>query len=310
MRRPSLQFARAGLDVATVDGRILAIGGFDEEVVFKSVEARSVSGPGPWRSVADLPTARSNAAAATVGGFVYAVGGFTDEEVLAAVDKYDPKTNRWTPARSLPRPRGAAGAAGLDGLLYVAGGDLGFEVSEITNSLIVYNPRLNTWSSLAPMSISRMRLRLVASGHYLYAIGGQADYDQPSLAAVERYDPRSNSWTVLRSMHETRVLPGAVETRVGDRTVIAVVAGVEFVDGGVFGPTGRRTTEVFDIQTGKWILLNALLPFIRGSLGSAIESDGTVLAIAGGTIRNGVIEYVADVNALTITTQDLREGST
>ena len=56
--RPPLRQARGGLGVATVDGQILAIGGFDELSYFGVVEARRVKGRGVWRDLAPTPTAR------------------------------------------------------------------------------------------------------------------------------------------------------------------------------------------------------------------------------------------------------------
>jgi hypothetical protein len=75
--RPPLLAARIGLDVATVSGEILAIGGFDpgKPAVLASVEARKATGGAPWRTVAPLPTARANAAAAELGGAVKDSGG-------------------------------------------------------------------------------------------------------------------------------------------------------------------------------------------------------------------------------------------
>ena len=50
--------------------------------------------------------------------------------------------------------------------------------------------------AVAPMPTVRERLRLVASGRYLYAIGG-FDLAGESLTTVERYDPKSNSWATI-----------------------------------------------------------------------------------------------------------------
>jgi hypothetical protein len=311
--RPPLRVARAGLDVVTVGGQILATGGFavtERGVeVFDVVEARSVRGAGSWHDLAPLPTPRANATTAEVGGLVYAVGGVdAGDNVLSEVAKFDPRTGRWTAGVPLPQPRHGVGAAGLDGLLYVAGGEiwLGGDNFEVTNSMLVFNPRTNVWRSLAPMPTARLRHRLVASGGYLYAIAGLGDFAGPSLATVERYDPRTNRWTTMNSLHESRILPGAVATTVGRRSVLVVVGGVVFDSGGGFGG-GRRTTEVFDIASGQWKLLDVLLPTLgRGSLGCATEADGTVLAIGGGTSSGGPIEYVDDVDALVLTERDLR----
>src|SRR4051812_26539785 len=122
--RPPVHVARVGLDVATVDGNIFAIGGFDpgRSGVFNSVESRQTDGSGAWSAVAPMPTARANVAVAALGGAVYAVGGFTDELTLDTVEKFDPASGAWSSETRLPAPRGAAGAAALGDPLYVAGG--------------------------------------------------------------------------------------------------------------------------------------------------------------------------------------------
>ena len=168
--------------------------------------------------------------------------------------------------------------------------------------MIVYDPKQNTWRSVAPMPTARQRLRLVASGRYLYAIGGAAPPNGadpfelgPPLSTVERYDPKSNSWATMNPLVEARLLPCAVETKVGHRRVLVVVGGFE--DG------ARRTTEVFNPHTGRWTLLDVLLPIGRGSHDCATEADGTVLAIGG---ANGAGVFFADVDALSLRPRDLR----
>jgi N-acetylneuraminic acid mutarotase len=294
--------------VATVGRQILAIGGFDELSYLGVVEARRVKGPGVWRDLAPMPTARGNLATAEVDGLVYAIGGLGEgDNTLDVVEKFDPRSGRWTTSRPLPQPRDGPGAAGLGGLLYVAGGFL--LPDGVTNSVIVYDPKQNTWRSIAPMPTARERLRLVASGRYLYAIGGaaigEAGQFGPSLTTVERYDPKSNSWATMNPMAESRVLPCAVETKVGKRRVLVVVGGVEFSAEGAF-VDARRTTEVFDPDTGRWTLLDVLLPTVRASHDCATEADGTVLAIGGITHIGDLFIFLANVDALSLKPRDLR----
>jgi Kelch motif len=307
--RPPLRQARAGLGVAKAGRQILAIGGFEvvDEVatVFDVVEARRVKGSGRWRDLAPMPTARANLATAEVGGLVYAIGGIGQaDDTLDVVETFNPRSGRWTTSLPLPQSRAGPGAAGLGGLLYVAGGEvqLTADTFEVSNSVLVYDPKQNTWRSVAPMPTARTRLRLVASGRYLYAIGGAAPPSGadpfelgPPLSTVERYDPRSNRWATMNPMVEARLLPCAVETKVGHRRVLVVVGGFE--DG------ARRTTEVFDPHTGRWTLLDVLLPISRGSHDCATEADGTVLAIGG---ANGAGVFLANVDALSLKPRDLR----
>jgi hypothetical protein len=147
----------------------------------------------------------------------------------------------------------------------------------------------------------------VGTGGYLYAIGGQ-DRAHKSLATVERYDPRTNRWRTMNPMVQSRSLAGVVETRVGQRHVLVVVGGGEFAADGTF-LGARRTTEVFDLATGRWTLLDMLLPAARGSLHSATEADGTILAIGGfvgGGRDGGSPTPIANVDALTLKPRDLR----
>jgi N-acetylneuraminic acid mutarotase len=307
--RPPLRQARAGLGVAKVGRQILAIGGFEAvgrtDTVFDVVEARRVKGSGRWRDLAPLPTARANLATAEVGGLVYAIGGLSQAEVtLDVVETFNPRSGRWTTSLPLPQPRDGPGAAGLGGLLYVAGG---FVIPDgVTNSVVVYDPKQNTWRSVAPMPTARERLRLVASGRYLYAIGGvaigQPGQFGPSLTTVERYDPKSDRWATMNSLVESRGLPCAVETKVGNRRVLVVVGGFEASADGTT-VQARRTTEVFDPHTGRWMLLDVLLPIGRGSHDCATEADGTVLAIGG---ANGAGVFFANVDALSLKPRDLR----
>jgi hypothetical protein len=305
--QPPLRHARAGHSVVTVDGKIFAIGGFRSSTRLDSVEARRVTGHGVWRDMPPLPTARSNHVAAELHGLVYVAGGFDlTGNLVNVVEVFHPKSGRWTTGVPLPERRAGAGGAVLDGLLYVAGG--GVRLSDGTypavSSMIVYDPSTGAWRSAAPMPAPRDRHRLVASGRYLYAIGGFDRLGQ-SVATVERYDPRSNSWRVLKPMHKSRVMPCAVDAVVGHRHVIVVVGGAEYSAGGVLvGP--RSTTEVFDLATGQWTVLNVLLPFSRASLDCATTSAGTVLAIGGASAVGSDFTFYPNVDALTLKPHDLK----
>jgi N-acetylneuraminic acid mutarotase len=301
--QPPLRVGRAGLTATTVNGQILAIGGFDGGGVFDVVEARSVSEPGVWHDLAPLATRRANSAAATVGGLVYVAGGYGNGvgNILKSVEKYDPATGAWGASEPLPQPRGGPGAAAWGGRLYVAGGIRAFTAgaSDVLRSMVVYDPSTGRWTQAAPMSTPREKFRLVAAGPYLYAIGGTAT-EQESLASVERYDPRTDTWRTMTPMHESRAVPGVTAATVGNRDVLVVVAGVERAGGINIG--GRRTTEVYDIGTGKWKLLDVLLPTNLASNESAVTASGAILSIAGVTS----IDFLRDVNAIALTPSDLQ----
>ncbi len=306
--RSPLSNARAGLGVATVNGQILAIGGFNADEVFDVVEGRQLSGDDSWRALSDMPTGRENFATAVVQGRVYAIGGFhTGVTPVDVVEIYDPETAAWTTGPALPQPRGNAGAATLNGLVYVVGGMLpaggGNSSGKGTATMIVYDPAENSWRSAAPISEPRQALRLVAADGHLYAIGG-VDRGGRSLSTVERYDPGADSWQTMKPMRESRARASVVHTRIGSMRLLVVVGGAVLSRGGT-AVDGRRTTEIFDLDTGEWVLLDVLLPKMRGSHGSAIEPDGTILAIGGGTLVDEQFVFLADVDALVLTRRDI-----
>ena len=196
--RPPLRQARGGLGVAKVGRQILAISGFDRDNLFDVVEARRVKGSGRWRDLAPLPTARANLATAEVGGLVYAIGGIDQAEVwmkslIGRRGDVQPKIgsldDQPSPSPTTRRARsGGPGWAALCGRWRVLTAD----TFEVTNSVLVYDPKQHTWRSVAPMPTARQRLRLVASGRYLYAIGGAAPQGPDPLV---RPWPRWNATT-------------------------------------------------------------------------------------------------------------------
>jgi hypothetical protein len=295
-----LQLGRAGLGVVTVNGTILAIGGFNPPEIFANVEARRLTGGGPWQPAVPLPTARVNLGTAVLNGRVYAVGGYgASGDPLTVVETFDPTSGRWAPSLPLPEPRGGIGAAALNGRLYVAGGVVPVGGGEFrsTASMVVFDPVRNTWRPAAPMHIARERFRLVAVGGFLSAVGGRGE--GPSLATAERYDPRTDSWREINSMNESRVVPCVVESRIGDRPVLVAVGGAVFGDAGTV-VDGRRTTEVLDLATGRWTLLEVLLPTNRISLDCAVQPDRTILAISGSTFTGNGFAILPNVDALTL----------
>jgi N-acetylneuraminic acid mutarotase len=168
--------------------------------------------------------------------------------------------------------------------------------------VLVYDPRKGTWQYVAPMRTPREKPRLLQSGRYLYAIGG-ADGTGRSLASMERYDPVSDSWQFMNSMHESRYAACAVESKVGNRRVFVVIAGVQAV--GFMTVGGGYTTEIFDIDTGRWTMLKAMFSRPRGGHGCAVEADGTVLAIGGATRTGAGLAFLRDVDALSLKPKDL-----
>lgn len=117
---PSMPTARADLAVATVNGKLYALGGFASGVPVKAAE---VYDPAiGWTSIAQLPVARGAMNALASGGKIYLFGGTDGASTRADVLVYDPSSNTWSTTLAMPTPRQSAGVAPVSGGIDVVGG--------------------------------------------------------------------------------------------------------------------------------------------------------------------------------------------
>ncbi|NWH62677.1 KEAP1 protein, partial [Geococcyx californianus] len=84
---------------------------------------------GSWIRLADLHQPRSGLGGCVVGGLFYAVGGRNNSPDgntdSAALDCYNPMTDRWSPCAPMSVPRNRIGVGVIDGMIYAVGGSHG-----------------------------------------------------------------------------------------------------------------------------------------------------------------------------------------
>jgi hypothetical protein len=247
--RAALRVPRADYTaVALADGTSLVVGG-----------GSGPSGPGvatcnlfdptanTWSRTGALARARfAHTATRLLDGRVLAVGGIEafGQPLIAEVEIYDPETGTWSLAAPLPVPRAFHASVLLrDGRVFVVGGD-GPGTGD-TPTAYIYDPATNVWSSAGSMSVGREPGRfgavvlpdgdVLVAGGYLVTTGG-------SLAAADRYDVATGTWTTL---------PNLAQTRNGN-TIELLPDGRAIVIGGKDGPTIRSLSEIFDPSTNTW----------------------------------------------------------
>ncbi|XP_007476284.1 kelch repeat and BTB domain-containing protein 11 [Monodelphis domestica] len=100
-----------------------------------------------WTTVRSLSQPRSQLKLLALDGYLYAVGG----ECLFSVERYDPRTDRWSAVAPLPKGGFAVAheATTCNGEIYVSGGSLFYR-------LLKYDPRRDEWQE-CPCSSSRKR---------------------------------------------------------------------------------------------------------------------------------------------------------
>ena len=101
--------------------------------------------------------ARRYTASAVISGKLYVVGG----QGTAALEMYDPATNRWTARAGMSTARQAPGAATIGGVLYVVGG---FDGGNYLASAEAYDPATKTWGPVEPAFTTRANRARPRSG--------------------------------------------------------------------------------------------------------------------------------------------------
>ncbi|OMO60271.1 hypothetical protein COLO4_33880 [Corchorus olitorius] len=98
----------------------------------------------------------------------------------------------------------------VDGCLYVLGG---FSRASAMRSVWQYNPVLNSWSEVSPMSIGRAYCKTGILNNKLYVVGGvtRGRGGLTPLQSAEVFDPHTGIWSEIPSMpfSKAQVLPTA-----------------------------------------------------------------------------------------------------
>lgn len=169
--RASMPTARGALAVTEHDGKLYAIGGYDQDANRAEVEVYDPLRDA-WETRAPLPTPRDHLATAAASGKIYAIGGRVVGHYgrnLAVVETYDPSLDRWTRGSDLPTARSGITAAVLDGKIFVFGGE-GMAGTFRENE--VYDPPRDSWHAMAPMPTARHGLGSASVGGRIYVISG------------------------------------------------------------------------------------------------------------------------------------------
>ncbi|XP_047146015.1 kelch-like protein diablo isoform X2 [Hydra vulgaris] len=113
---------------------------------------------------------------------------------------------RWQLKSKRTTPRISMGI--VNGIIAVGG----IQDTSVVASTSCYLLCANQWFVLAKMQTPRCRHGLAVTGEFVYAVGGQyrEGAAQSSLNNVERYDPKTNNWSVVASMLTRRSLLNVV----------------------------------------------------------------------------------------------------
>ncbi|XP_054852384.1 kelch-like protein 4 isoform X2 [Eublepharis macularius] len=192
---PPMSTHRHGLGVAMLEGPMYAVGGHDGWSYLNTVERWDPQAR-QWNYVASMATPRSTVGVAALNSKLYAVGGRDGSSCLKSMECFDPHTNKWSMCASMSKRRGGVGVATYNGFLYAVGGHdapASNHCSRLSDCVERYDPKTDTWTTVAPLSVPRDAVGICPLGDRLYAVGG---YDGHTyLDTVESYDAQNNEWT-------------------------------------------------------------------------------------------------------------------
>lgn len=157
-----------------------------------------------WAEVKPLNQARAQLKLVSMDGYLYAIGG----ECLFTVEKYDPRTDRWTNVAPLPKGAFAVAheATACSGELYVSGGSLFYR-------LLKYDAKRDEWQE-CPYNNSRKKSSdMVAFKSFLYRF----DVDREEGITVVKYNTIVKMWQDCASHKPGNHLPfrcAVVENRI------------------------------------------------------------------------------------------------
>lgn len=200
---------RLQFGVAVLDDKLFIVGGRDGLKTLNTVDCFDPHTK-ERTAVTPMNIHRHGLGVGVLGGPLYAVGGHDGWSYLNSVERYDPQTRQWSFVAAMSTSRSTVGVAVLDGKLYAVGGRDG---CSCLNSAEVYDPHTNKWTMISSMIQRRGGVGVTVLDGFLYAVGG---HDAPAsqetsrqFDSIERYDPKTDQWTMLSPMLNCRDAVGA-----------------------------------------------------------------------------------------------------
>ncbi|XP_035038487.1 kelch-like protein 31 [Hippoglossus stenolepis] len=203
----SMRQRRTHFSLAASGGRLFAIGGRNVEGLLATTESYLPSS-NTWQMRAPMEVPRCCHSSATLlSGDILVTGGYINCAYSRSVACYNMETDTWTEKASLETPRGWHCSATLGGKVYVVGGSQlgpGGERVDVV-SVEVFSPESGAWGRAAPLLLGVSTAGLSPLADKLYLLGGWNEAEKRYKAAVQKYDPATDSWSMAEDLPEATV---------------------------------------------------------------------------------------------------------
>jgi N-acetylneuraminic acid mutarotase len=258
-----------------------------------------------WKALATSPLPRAEGSAFTAGGKLYVFGGFVGPKLAVSkeLDRYDPATNTWTRMADMPDTvtHAATAVDPQTGLVWVGTFFLHNGLNS-SQSVYVYDPAANTWSSGPNLPAARGAGAMAIVGRELHAWGG-LDVNQKGHAEHWRLnlDDTTAGWVTDTPMPKDVNHNAGVSLNGKLYSIGGIHDKVEF-------SSNRTDVYVYDPATRQWTAGTPLLQGL-GHIGPATTVAAGHIVIAGGQpnaageiMVTTVVVFDPDTNAWTTNT--------
>ncbi|KAI8490135.1 hypothetical protein Bbelb_322050 [Branchiostoma belcheri] len=118
---------------------------------------------------------------------LYAMGGSGHNRISNKLERYNPLTNHWEQKRPLLTNRFSASLQPVGGRLYLVGGVTVVKGHTVVGVDVVdsYNPNLDQWTRLTPMSVPRSEAGCATLDGKIYVVEPSPDHRPTRLAEVQ-----------------------------------------------------------------------------------------------------------------------------
>lgn len=182
--------------------------------------------------------------------------------------------------------RSTAGVAVLGSRLYVIGGRDG---SVCHRTVECYDPHTNKWTLRAPMNKRRGGVGVGVLNGFLYALGGHdCPASNPAVyrtETVERYDPTTDTWTLIASLSVGR-----------DAIGVSVIGDWLIAVGGYDGNQYLKTVEQYDTESNEW---QQIAPVNYSRAGACVVAIPNNVATPG-TVPMGAVAATASSSSMAL----------
>lgn len=213
-----------------------------------------------------------------IGGYSRTVGGrWSDTSSLYTVEKFDSFSqtcDSFTTAQ-MSFARSGHAVASIGGLIYAIGGE---NDSLIYDTVECYDPVLNSWSVVAPLTAPRVACGVCVVEDFIFVMGGWVGSE--IAENIERYDPDLDQWVVVGKVKTKRFHLGVAE-----------MDGLIYVAGGLsdlgeelkvfecYNPVSDSWMRQPDMRHRRAYLGLATLGSVLYAMGGSNESEGALASV-------------------------------